>query len=86
MAKLQVKKDAKIPRLEARMKEDGVDYTTNDGKVVAKSKKKSLDESFDEAVKFATAPKTLMKKGGAVKKYARGGGIEKRGKTKGRMC
>jgi hypothetical protein len=27
-----------------------------------------------------------MKKGGAVKKYARGGGIEQRGKTRGRMC
>jgi hypothetical protein len=27
-----------------------------------------------------------MKKGGKVKKYARGGGIESRGKTRGRMC
>lgn len=29
---------------------------------------------------------SAMKKGGKVKKYARGGGIELRGKTKGRMC
>lgn len=27
-----------------------------------------------------------MKKGGAVKKYAKGGGIESRGKTRGKMC
>jgi len=27
-----------------------------------------------------------MKKGGGVKKYARGGGIESKGKTKGKMC
>jgi hypothetical protein len=29
---------------------------------------------------------TGMKKGGAVKKFARGGGIEVRGKTRGRIC
>ncbi len=27
-----------------------------------------------------------MKRGGGVKKYARGGGVESKGKTKGRMC
>lgn len=27
-----------------------------------------------------------MKKGGKVKKYARGGGIEQKGKTRGYMC
>jgi hypothetical protein len=27
-----------------------------------------------------------MKKGGKVAKYARGGGIEQRGKTRGKMC
>lgn len=31
-------------------------------------------------------PVEAKKKGGGVKKYARGGGIEQRGKTKGRMC
>lgn len=39
---------------------------------------KSRKEQIDEAAG--------MKKGGKVKCMARGGGIEKRGKTRGRMC
>jgi hypothetical protein len=31
-------------------------------------------------------PAEAKKKGGAIKKYARGGGIESRGKTRGKMC
>ena len=36
----------------------------------------------------ASAPKPVVKKakGGNVAKYARGGGIEQRGKTRGKMC
>ncbi len=33
-----------------------------------------------------TAASFGMKKGGAVKKFAKGGGIEVRGKTRGKMC
>lgn len=33
-----------------------------------------------------TAASLGMKKGGKVKKYAKGGGIEVRGKTRGKMC
>jgi hypothetical protein len=39
-----------------------------------------------KALREVDAEKEGMKKGGAVKKYARGGGIEQRGKTRGRMC
>jgi hypothetical protein len=31
-------------------------------------------------------PSRAMKEGGKVAKYARGGGIERKGKTKGKMC
>jgi hypothetical protein len=34
----------------------------------------------------AASVKPAMKKGGKVAKYARGGGIEQRGKTRGKMC
>jgi hypothetical protein len=33
-----------------------------------------------------TAASLGMKKGGKVKKFAKGGGIEVRGKTRGRIC
>ena len=39
-----------------------------------------------KALREVDAEKEGMKKGGKVKKYARGGGIEQRGKTRGRMC
>ena len=39
-------------------------------------------QEFDEF----TAPPVTKAKGGQVKKYARGGGIEQRGKTRGKMC
>jgi hypothetical protein len=39
-----------------------------------------------KALREVDAEKEGMKKGGRVKKYARGGGIEQRGKTRGRMC
>lgn len=38
---------------------------------------------YDEV--YGKEPTKPMKKGGSVKKYCRGGGIEVRGKTKGRM-
>jgi hypothetical protein len=40
--------------------------------------KKMVKEEMSEAAK--------MKCGGKVKKYARGGGVEIKGKTRGRMC
>jgi hypothetical protein len=44
----------------------------------------SAQEKADAASGATTAVKN--KRGGAVKKYARGGGIEVRGKTRGKMC
>jgi len=41
---------------------------------------RQTQEAYDRAVKAPLA------KGGSVKKYARGGGIESKGKTRGRMC
>ena len=56
----------------------------------AKRAKMIDDARLDEAEKAnqsaAASVKPAMKKGGKVAKYARGGGIEQRGKTRGRMC
>ena len=54
-----------------------------------------MDEEEERKKKSGVAPTVAppaklgilgMKKGGAVKKFARGGGIEVRGKTRGRIC
>ena len=50
------------------------------------SKNRIADRENDKALREVDAEKEGMKKGGRVKKYARGGGIEQRGKTRGRMC
>jgi len=42
--------------------------------------------AMDEGAQAAQAMPPSMKKGGKVKKYARGGGIEQRGKTRGKIC
>ena len=47
---------------------------------------KEVEEAKLEAASRAAAEKPAMKKGGKVAKYARGGGIEQRGKTRGKMC
>lgn len=52
------------------------------GKEVAFMKKKGAPKSM---VKHEEAEMAAMKKGGKVAKYARGGGIEAKGKTKGKM-
>ena len=52
------------------------------GKELAFMKKKGAPKSM---IKHEMA-EAGMKKGGGVKKYARGGGIESRGKTRGKMC
>ena len=40
----------------------------------------------DKKARAAQEAPPAMKKGGKVKGYARGGGIEQRGKTRGKMC
>jgi hypothetical protein len=52
------------------------------GKEIAFMKKKGAPKSM---VKHEEAEMSAMKKGGKVAKYARGGGIEVKGKTKGKM-
>lgn len=49
------------------------------------TKNRIADMENDKALREIDAEKEGMKKGGRVKKYARGGGIEQRGKTKGRF-
>ena len=53
------------------------------GKEVAFMKKKGAPASM---VKHETAEMGMMKKGGKVKKMCKGGGIESKGKTKGKVC
>lgn len=63
----------------------------------AKVNKAKTHRSADKALPFnmpstgaGPSPKSMgpmgMKKGGKVAKYARGGGIEIKGKTRGKMC
>ena len=65
-----------------------------DASVPTPAEKAAMQKQMDEAkqdaanqagAKAAAGPNRLMKKGGKVKKMARGGGIEIRGKTKGRF-
>jgi len=48
--------------------------------------KQAREGAMDEGAQAAQAAPPAMKKGGKVAKYARGGGIEQRGKTRGKMC
>jgi len=53
------------------------------GKELSFMKKKGAPKSM---IKHEAAEMGAMKKGGKVAKYARGGGIEVKGKTRGKMC
>jgi hypothetical protein len=48
--------------------------------------KQAKEDEMDKGAQAAQAAPPAMKKGGKVKGYARGGGIEQRGKTRGKMC
>jgi len=48
--------------------------------------RQAKEKAMDEGAQAAQAAPPAMKKGGKVAKYARGGGIEQRGKTRGKMC
>ena len=52
----------------------------------AMMRKQAQEAEMDKGAQAAQAMPPAMKKGGQVKKYARGGGIEQRGKTRGKMC
>jgi len=58
------------------------------GKELAFMKKKGAPKSMvkHEMMEAGMKPSRAMKKGGKVAKYARGGGIEVKGKTRGKMC
>jgi len=60
----------------AKGKSDGDVETKAETKKYGKEGSKK-EEAFD---------KTEMKKGGGVKKFARGGGVETKGKTRGKIC
>ena len=53
------------------------------GKELSFMKKKGAPKSM---IKHEAAEMGAMKKSGKVAKYARGGGIERKGKTRGKMC
>ena len=48
-------------------------------------KKNKAPKSMMAAEAKEESAEPMMKKGGTVKKYAKGGGIESKGKTRGRM-
>jgi hypothetical protein len=48
--------------------------------------KQAREAAMDQGAQAAQAAQPSMKKGGKVAKYARGGGIEQRGKTRGKIC
>ncbi len=50
------------------------------------SKNRMADMENDKTLREVDAEKDGMKKGGRVKSYVRGGGIEQRGKTRGKIC
>lgn len=52
-------------------------------KMIDEARLDSAEKANQDAA--ATVP-PAMKNGGKVAKYARGGGIEQRGKTRGKMC
>ena len=59
---------------------------SNRVKLSEDSKDRIAHAENTKALREVDAEKEGMKKGGQVKKYARGGGIEQRGKTRGKMC
>ena len=52
-------------------------------KMIDEARLDNVEKSNQKAAANATP---TMKKGGTVAKYARGGGIEQRGKTRGKIC
>jgi hypothetical protein len=52
----------------------------------AYAKSLTVTEQAPAPAQKASAPAVKKAKGGKVSKYARGGGIEQRGKTRGKMC
>ena len=59
-------------------------YSPKGAAAAQKAQRDTMNELKRES--RGTVPDEELKKGGKVKKYARGGGIEIRGKTKGKMC
>lgn len=55
------------------------------GKVNPFAKEEAAESPAYEAKEQKALKKMGMKKGGKVKKYARGGGIEQKGKTRGKF-
>jgi hypothetical protein len=47
--------------------------------------RQTLEQGMKEAKDAKAQPPVAKKRGGAIKKYARGGGIESRGKTRGKF-
>ena len=80
--------DRDYEKLAAQYRKEAQEMKSGEGKVPSKESQQAAADAA-QAAKEAKAPTTATtmgkKKGGCVKKYARGGGIEIRGKTKGKM-
>jgi hypothetical protein len=83
-------KDFKESAKTAKYKEGGTvkESKAMVGKEISFMKKKGAPKSMvkHEMMEAGMKPSRAMKEGGKVAKYARGGGIERKGKTKGKMC
>jgi hypothetical protein len=88
MAEMEAEKRAAaaqaVARQKARMVEEAVSQRAKEDAMGKAADQRDKDTAFSAA--YDRAVKAPLAKGGSVKKYARGGGIESRGKTRGRMC
>jgi hypothetical protein len=83
-----------FPRSDNEKAADDIDWTSSGhsfkpGSDTARKPPPTLKESAGKGLGGGADPMRGMdnkKKGGAIKKHARGGGIESRGKTRGKMC
>ena len=73
-----------VPRRPGKTLEDVVTPEIRAKRAMMLQQAKEAD--MDKEAQKAQAMPPTMKKGGKVSKYARGGGIEQRGKTRGKIC
>ena len=87
MAEMEAEKRAAAAqaaaRQKARMVEEAVSQRAKEDAMGKAAEQRDKDTAMRDA--YTRATKAPLAKGGSVKKYARGGGIESKGKTRGRF-
>lgn len=68
------------------MVENAEKFKAAKSKSIGEYEKEEAAKKAEKEYTKAGGPLVKKAKGGKVKKYARGGGIEVRGKTRGKMC